>query len=120
MEENRPSRQPQRPTALDVNLMTDSELERFDIFTPDEEYFTPPTAAPVSQSTVYSQTEYRPRTLRPQDRARQSILPPFPPRSTLISMVRSETTTTTTTASIPGHARTNEEIDLLLCNVPSK
>ena len=117
MEENRPICQPQRPTAFDVNLMSDSELERFDIFTPDEEYFTPPTAAPVSQSTVYSQTEYRPRTLRSSDRARQSVLPAFLPRSTLISVVRSETTTTTTT--IPGHTRMNEEIDLLLCNVPS-
>ena len=98
-----------QPAVLDVDLMTDTELERREIFTPDDEYYTPPAAATATttQSSSHSQNEYEPRTLKTFNQTRKNVLPIFPLRSALKQM-------------IPDYTDMNEEIDLLLCNVPSK
>ncbi|CAF4166631.1 unnamed protein product [Adineta steineri] len=87
------------------------------IFTSDEEYLTPLTAA---HSLGYSQHEYRPRTLnRSVDKARQAILPVFPPRATLSSAVETLATAATTTISSSIHIN-EDQVDFLLCNVPKQ
>lgn len=109
-----------RPTILNINEIKDSDLENYDYFTPDDEYFTPPTTFPG-----FSQKEYQSCTLNAFNKPRKTILPIFPPRSTLQSMVSSSsssisTTATMTASSISHPTSTNEQIDFLLCNVPSK
>ena len=119
---HRHQQQQLRPAVLDVDLISDFELEQNEMFTPDDEYFTPPTtttaaAAATSQASAHSQSEYKPRTVKAFDKARAAILPTFPPRSTLRPMNRSTTITTTTFRATNV---SEEEPDFLLCNVPSK
>jgi hypothetical protein len=130
----------QQSQGWNVNPTGQTEVERSDIFSPDDEYFTPPvvvdaapttqlvqTMAPSSssavleeeeqeeveqeeqQESIFNKYEYQSHTIKSHNKARKTILPLFPPRSALISMVRE-----------PRTAALNEPNDFLLCNVPSK
>jgi hypothetical protein len=97
----------QRPASLSLPDIDNNErdpLEDHPLFTPDLEYFTPPTTISLSNTNAYY-----PRTLTPYNMIRQTILPVFRPYQSLTNTMMST------------NVSTNENIQppLLLCNVPS-
>ena len=84
--------------------VNDRVAELYDLYGTDEIYYTPPTTAPrpreEEQQHLVSNRGYQPQTLKANNRARQSILPRFPPRSSA--------------------RQSDQYVDLLLCNVPSE
>ena len=129
-------------SVLRLNRLTEEELVMYTTAPPEDEYYTPPTTTTTIQSTTgaaasaaaatgraqaeFSKTEYRSYTLKPFNNSRRTILPVFPPRSTLISMGQQQRRTITTVGStLENDINTNineeqQHVDFLLCNVPSK
>ena len=95
----------QRPIFLSVvdhNEFAERDpLENHPLFTPDLEYFTPPTTIALNNTNAYC-----PRTLTPYNMKRHTILPVY----------RSSSGSTPTTATSPGVD--DMQPPLLLCNVP--
>ena len=86
-----------------ANTTEDDSIEDHPLFTPDLAYYT----APTHQSLDNTGTYY-PRTITPYNRERQTILPVFPSQSTASS------------SSLIDNREEEQQVDLLLCNVPSK
>ena len=90
----------QRPTTVPMSDL----LENHPLFTPDEEYATPLTAAALDNTHPYC-----PQTLLPYNQRRQEVLPVFPPASPLDDPPIKDASTKPDPLS-----------PLLLCNVPRK
>lgn len=139
MAERHHRRHPTDSSELRLNRLTDEELTFYTASTQDDEYYTPPNTTTTIQSATgsvstrrtqqaqpeFSTTEYRSYTLKPLNNSRGTILPVFPPRSTLIAMgpqQRRAIQTVSSTLENDNNININEqqEVDFLLCNVPSK
>ncbi|CAF1338839.1 unnamed protein product [Adineta steineri] len=100
----------QRPTTF-PSMEFNNERDPFDdhpLFTPDLEYFTPPTMLPLIDD---NRNAYCPRTLTPYNIERHTILPVFPPCLSV---------TENTIANDASSITQELQPPLLLCNVPKQ